>query len=93
MQFTRGTGELRQYQHTGFIITGRNEFFGNQIHSVMQTGHHTDISGAIKSRQLIHIKMLDPQQNGRGDSIGILMIDIGCQLAHTYLKRFIFIQR
>ena len=37
------TGEMGQHQDTFFVVTGGDEFLGDEIHSVMQAADDADI--------------------------------------------------
>ncbi len=92
VQLARSAGELGQYQDAQLVIARSNEFFGDQIHAVMQAGDDADIAAAITARQPLGVEVLHAQQYGGCDQIDMALVDLQRKLAHASLKVLVLIQ-
>ena len=56
-------GELAENENPLFIVPGRDEFFGHQIHSVMKTADDTQVGPAVMHHDVPHVMMPDQEMN------------------------------
>ena len=73
-QLAGRTGELAENEDALFIVPGRDEFFGDQIHPVMKAADDAQIRPAVMHHDVLHIMMLNEEMNRP--------VGLGAEIAH-----------
>src|SRR5207253_796912 len=81
-QFTGSSRELTEDQDALLVIAGADEFFGDQIHPVVETADHTDIRAAITLTDLGRLVMLNFQTDRFVAIPPEPLVDLLCQCKH-----------
>ena len=63
-QLSGRAGELAEDQHALLVVSRRDEFFGHEIHAVMQAADDAEVGPSVIGGDVLRIVMFDPQING-----------------------------
>jgi hypothetical protein len=84
-KLARRAGELAEYEHARIVIARRDEFFRDEIHSVMKTAHKAQLRGAIVLVHFGRLVMLNEKNYCRMNSFRESRVDSRHQRANPLL--------